>query len=281
MIMASSLTFAVIGLLSPAAGFFLGIDAGTQGLKALVYDTTAKSVVGLGSKAYGLTDESGSVERPGCAEQSPSVWVDALYEACETALDQAATLYPEVRRQVRGIAVSGQQHGLVALDADFEVIRPSKLWCDTESAAEAEELAAQLGWGVVAAFTSTKLLWLKRNEPQSFARLAHVALPHDYLNYVLTGDLVMECGDASGSGLLDTNTRQWDATAAALIDDQLLTKLPPLIGPTDLAGTLAPDAAAKLGLREGTPVAPGSGDNMMSALGCGCAVEGRVASMLR
>jgi xylulokinase len=177
--------------------------------------------------------------------------------------------------------VSGQQHGLVALDSEYKPIRPAKLWCDTESVGEAEELAAKLGWGVVASFTSTKLLWLRRNEPESYERLAHVALPHDYLNYVLTGELVMECGDASGTGLLDTKARCWDTAAISMVDPLLRQRLPPLLQrPNDVAGHLQQSVASRLGLREGVPVAPGGGDNMMSALGCGCAVKGRAAISL-
>jgi xylulokinase len=205
--------------------------------------------------------------------------------ACLDALSAASTALglengKAAAELVRGMSVSGQQHGLVALDADFEVIRPAKLWCDTESAPEAAELAELFGWGVVSSFTCSKLLWLKRHEPDSFARLAHVALPHDYLNYVLSGDLVMECGDASGTGLLDTVARTWDAKAAALVDEGLLPKLPSLIKPTELAGTLQPSAAERLGLPSGLPIAAGGGDNMMSALGCGCSVEGRAAISL-
>ena len=262
-------------LVAPAAGLFLGIDCGTQGLKAVVYDTSARTVVGRGSVAYPLLP----ADSPARAEQDPAVWIDALYEACTAALDQADGA-SSGRQAVRGVGVSGQQHGLVALDENYEVIRPAKLWCDTESAAEAAELAEGLGWGVVAGFTCTKLLWMKRAEPDNYARLAHVALPHDFLNLHLTGELVMEGGDASGVGLLDTTARVWDESAAALIDDTVLSTLPPLIGPTDLAGRLRSEVAARLGLREGTPVAPGGGDNMCSALGCGCGVMGRVAISL-
>ena len=93
---------------------------------------------------------------------------------------------------------------MVALDKDYQVIRPAKLWCDTESVLEARELSSKLGQEMVPSFTCTKLLWLKKNEPHNFERLAHVALPHDYLNWVLTDSLQMECGDASGIGDLRT-----------------------------------------------------------------------------
>ena len=260
---------------------YLGIDCGTQGLKALVYDAGERKVLGIGSVAYGLL--ANSPDAPASrAEQEPSQWVEALYEASKIALAAAAKkcAVESVGPMVRGIGVSGQQHGLVALDSSYTPIRPAKLWCDTESVAEAEELAAQLGWGIVASFTATKLLWMQRHEPDNYARLAHVSLPHDYLNYVLTGQLVMECGDASGTGLLDTKTRQWDEAAISMVDPALVEKLPRLIGPTEVAGELKESVATRLGVPAGTPVSPGGGDNMMSALGCGCAVKGRVAISL-
>ncbi|KAL1514897.1 hypothetical protein AB1Y20_003979 [Prymnesium parvum] len=270
-------------LAAPPSDLYLGIDCGTQGTKAVLYDAQSRRVVGVGAVPYGLLPKAHGAP-PGRAEQAPSVWVDALFAATDDALAAACGACGGDRAAiggaVRAIGVSGQQHGLVALDEEYRVIRPAKLWCDTESAPEAEELATKLGWGIVASFTSTKLLWMKRNEPEEFERVAHVALPHDYLNYILTGSLVMECGDASGTGLLDTTARKWDEAAAQMIDAQLIHKLPPLIGPTERAGVLLPEVAAKLGLTPGIPVSAGGGDNMMSALGCGCTTLGRVAISL-
>ena len=262
---------------------YLGIDCGTQGLKVVLYDTGDKEVLSVGSVQYGLNPNAEDAPA-GRAEQDPTIWISAMLDATATALASACETQrcnrDTLSQRVRGIGVSGQQHGMVALDSDLQVIYPAKLWCDTESVEEADELSQQLGWCVVPSFTSTKLLWLKRNRPDDFARLAHVALPHDYLNYVLTGSLVMECGDASGTGLLDTLSRQWDESAVAMVDGGLLPKLPRLIGPTDLAGTLLPELAGRMGLQAGIPVSAGGGDNMMSALGCGCAKQGRVAISL-
>ena len=284
--------------LSPGP-LYLGIDAGTQSTKAVVYDATSRTVVGRGAVSYGLlpTDVIGR------AEQDPAEWVDAMFEACRQALDAS----DGARDRVRAISVSGQQHGLVALDEAYEVIRPAKLWCDLESAAEAAEISRGLEVPIVASFTASKLLWLKRHEPQSWARLAHVALPHDYLNYVLTGNLVMEGSDASGTGFLDLDASapraSWDAAVAALVDDAMLSKLPPLISPAEWAGTLQPSAAKRLGMDAASPtaagggggggggsggggggrvvrVAAGGGDNAMAALGSGCATVGRVAVSL-
>lgn len=274
----------VAALVAPPGGspalYYLGIDAGTQSTKAVVYNADTRQVVGRGAASYGLI-ESDVVGR---AEQLPSAWVDAMWSACREALAQAASQcaggMPKLARSVQGIGVSGQQHGLVALDGSFGIIRPAKLWCDTESAPEAAELSHHLEVPIVASFTASKLLWLKRQEPESWAKLEHVALPHDYLNYVLTGELVMEGSDASGTGLLDPTTRTWDASAAALVDEGLLQKLPPLVAPGELAGRLQPSAAKELALPAGIPVSAGGGDNPMSALGCGCATIGRVAVSL-
>ena len=212
-----------LGLRNPIAaaaggdGLYLGIDCGTQGTKALVYDAASREVLGVGSVSYGILP----TDVPGRAEQDPSTWVGALVDASNAAFDAAdaasavgGSAAPS-RSRVRGVGVSGQQHGMVCLDEAFNVIRPAKLWCDTESASEAAELAQALGWGVVAGYTSSKLLWLKRHEPDSYARLRHLALPHDYLNWRLTGggEVVSECGDASGTGFLDGAARAWDLDA--------------------------------------------------------------------
>ena len=269
-------------MVAASGDLFMGIDCGTQSTKALVYDASTKRVLGTGSCETPLDPNPEGIV--GRAEQSPKIWVDAMIEATSAALAAAAAAdgcsSSSIGERVRCIGVSGQQHGLVALDAEYEVIRPAKLWCDVESSAEAAELTRALGSPIVPSFTITKLLWLKRHEPERFERLAHIALPHDYLNYVLTGRLVAECGDASGTGLLDPKTRTWDEDAARLVDDALFDKLPPLIGPAETVGRLRPEAASMLGLAEGVAVAPGGGDNMMSALGCGCTTVGRVAMSL-
>ena len=152
---------------------------------------------------------------PGHLEQNPADWiaaVDATVAACVEKLGGR-------RKEVRGIGVSGQQHGLVALDKADAVVRPAKLWCDTSTAEECEILASRFGGagGLIAlagnaippGFTAPKILWLKRHEPANFAKVATVLLPHDYLNFHLTGVKRMEFGDASGTGMLDVRTRRW------------------------------------------------------------------------
>jgi xylulokinase len=176
--------------------------------------------------------------------------------------------------------VSGQQHGCVVLDARGEVVRPAKLWCDTSTAAEAQELAQRLGRALPTGFTASKLLWLARHEPANWARIARVLLPHDYVNLWLTGEAAMECGDASGTGFFDPVARRFDARALAAIDAALAGMLPPLLAADAFAGRLRAEAAQALGLRAGVPVAAGGGDNMMSAIGSGATAPGVVVASL-
>ncbi len=165
------------------------------------------------------------------------------------------------------------------LDAAGEVIRPAKLWCDTSTAAECAEITAALGGpkatlkalgnAVLPGFTAGKILWLKKHEPTNFARLATVLLPHDYLNWWLTGNRFMEYGDASGTALMDVRRRRWSEAAVRAIDSNLMGKLPTLSGSDEPAGQLTAATAAQLGLNPGVLVSAGGGDNMMGAIGTG------------
>jgi xylulokinase len=249
----------------------IGIDSGTQSTKALVVDARDGKVLGAGAQAYDLIPNL----PPGAKEQHPHTWRDATAAAIRSALRQAKA----VAAEVAAIGVSGQQHGFVPLDKDGQVIRPAKLWCDTSTAAECEEIMAgvgglkktikALGNAVLPGFTASKILWLKKHEPKNFARLATVLLPHDYLNFWLTGERVMEYGDASGTALLDVRKRKWSKAVLDAIDPELADKLPPLISSDKPAGQLQAATARSLGLNPGVLVSAGGGDNMMGAIGTG------------
>jgi xylulokinase len=249
----------------------IGIDSGTQSTKALVVDAKSGRVLGEGVAQYGLLPKL----PPGAKEQDPAAWIAATTKAVKAALVAAKATAGEVV----ALGVSGQQHGFVPLDAAGQVIRPAKLWCDTSTAAECAEITAALGGpkatlkalgnAVLPGFTASKILWLKKNEPENFARLATVLLPHDYLNYWLTGERTMEFGDASGTALLDVRQRRWCEAAVRAIDADLLGKLP-AVSPSDRpAGRLTAATAQKLGLNAGVVVSAGGGDNMMGAIGTG------------
>ena len=249
----------------------LGIDSGTQSTKVLVVDARTGKVLASAATAYDLLPNL----PPGAKEQHPHTWRDATAKAIRQALRDARATAAEVK----AIGVSGQQHGFVPLDKKGEVIRAAKLWCDTSTIAECEQITRHLG-GLKAAiksvgnsiapgFTAPKILWLKNHEPKNFARLATVLLPHDYLNHWLTGQATMEYGDASGTALLDVRKRQWSAAALAAIDPDLAAKLPPLRSSDQPAGHLQASTAQALGLGTDVLVSAGGGDNMMGAIGTG------------
>ena len=248
---------------------YLGIDSGTSGTKALVLDLPSGRIVGAGRAAHRMI----AGLPPGHLEQHPSEWISALEKAAAQALrglDRAA---------VRGIGVSGQQHGFVPLDAKGKVIRPAKLWCDTSTVDECARLTAklggpaavirQLGLPFLPGYTAPKILWLKRHEPAHYRRLRQVLLPHDYLNFHLTGSYRMEPGDASGTALLDVRRRRWSPAAIAAIGPELADYLPALLPARMPAGLLRPLLASRLGLSPRTLVSAGGGDNMMGAIGTG------------
>lgn len=260
----------------------LGIDCGTQSLKTVVLDGDSGKVIASASTAYGLVEGL----PVGHLEQDPAIWWDALEETVQKVLTD---LGPR-KAEVAGIGVSGQQHGFVPLDASHQVIRPAKLWCDTSTTAQCDEIRAKLGGrnktialagnDILPGFTAPKILWLKQNEPANFARLAHVALPHDFLNLRLTGTLRMEFGDASGTALLDVRTRQWSKEVCAAIDENLVSKLPPVGSSTEPVGKLLPALATAWGLSPDVIISAGGGDNMMAAIGTGNIRPGTVTASL-
>lgn len=260
----------------------LGIDCGTQSLKTVALDGESGNVIASASKAYGLVEGLPA----GHLEQDPSIWWDALEETVQKVL---ADLGPR-KAEVAGMGVSGQQHGFVPLDANHQVIRPAKLWCDSSTTAQCDEIRAKLGGrdqtialagnDILPGFTAPKILWLKQNEPANFAKLAHVALPHDFLNLRLTGTLRMEFGDASGTALLDVRTRQWSKEVCSTIDENLLDKLPPVGSSTEPVGKLLPALASAWGLSNDVIISAGGGDNMMAAIGTGNISPGTVTASL-
>jgi xylulokinase len=249
----------------------VGIDSGTQSTKVLVVDAKDGKVVASAAQEYDLIPNL----PPGAKEQHPHTWRDATASAMRRALRQAKA----VAAEVKALGVSGQQHGFVPLDQDGEVIRPAKLWCDTSTITECEEITEKLGGlkptikamgnAVLPGFTASKILWLKKHEPKNYQRLASVLLPHDYLNFWFTGQQVMECGDASGTALLDVRKRKWCTEVLNAIDPELAGKLPRLISSEQPAGTLQASTAKLLDLAPGVLVSAGGGDNMMGAIGTG------------
>ncbi|WP_435036480.1 xylulokinase [Pseudomonas neuropathica] len=262
---------------------FLGIDCGTQGTKAIILDVISGQVLGQGAAAHTMISGAN-----GRREQDTQQWLEAFTLATRQAL-----LAANVDGQsILGIGVSGQQHGLVLLDDQGEVLRPAKLWCDTETSAENDRLLTHLGGekgslerlGVVIApgYTVSKLLWTKEQHPVVFSRIARILLPHDYLNFWLTGRACSEYGDASGTGYFNVRTRQWDLQLLRDIDasGRLQAALPELIDAHQSVGTILPAIAEHLGINPNALVSSGGGDNMMGAIGTGNIQPGAITMSL-
>ncbi|MBI4623240.1 MAG: xylulokinase [Verrucomicrobia bacterium] len=257
---------------------FIGIDSGTQSVKAIVLDLEARTVIAEARAPHRLIDGL----PVGHMEQHPQEWVEAL----DAVILEVAQKIDPVR--VRGIGVSGQQHGFVPLDADGAVIRPAKLWCDTSTTAECAVITKKLGGPkaairltgnlVLPGFTAPKILWLKRHEPANYKRLRHVLLPHDFLNFHLTGNYFMEFGDASGTALMDVRRRTWSREAIKAIDANLADWLPPLAASHVAAGALRPGLAQHYGFSPDLVVSAGGGDNMMGAIGTGNVSPGVISA---
>ena len=249
---------------------YIGADLGTSALKLLLVDgngTVRKSV----SRAYGV-----SYPRPGWSEQSPEDWWTAFRSGIEELLEGVD------RAALAGIGVAGQMHGSVLLDGDDRVIRPAILWNDGRTGEETaflnreigrEELTRRTGNIAFAGFTAPKLLWLRKHEPDNFARVRKILLPKDYLVHRLTGTYSTDPSDASGTLLFDVQNRRWSDGMAALCGVRP-EQLPPVYESAAPVGGVSEEAARILNVPAGVPVVAGAGDNAAAAVGTGAVGEG-------
>ena len=260
----------------------LGIDSGTQSTKCIALDNSTGKIVASASQSYGMV---GGLP-PGHLEQEPEEWLKAVDHCVRFCIGQLG----KRKDEIKAIGVSGQQHGFVPLDKKNNVIRPAKLWCDTSTTEQcaqfeaefggADELIKLSGNGILPGYTAPKILWLKQHEPKNFKALKTVLLPHDYINFYLTGERTMEFGDASGTGLLDVRTRQWCKPLVDFIDPALEECLP-LPGSSRRAiGLLTDSLREAWGLAKSPVVSAGGGDNMMGAIGTGNVEPGVVTVSL-
>lgn len=257
---------------------YLGIDCGTQGTKAIVWKEG--EIIGQGYQPHTTI-----MENEGQREQNPEDWFHAMVNAIGCAFKGIE----HHKRAIKGIGVSGQQHGLVLLDSNNHVIRKALLWCDTRPHRVLTEyersqdlpLVEQIGIQVPVAFTIAKLLWVKQLDTPSFHRIRKIMLPHDYLNWCLTGQYKVEPGDTSGSGWFDTRSKSLNTEILdSVFDKNVDFELPELIKSHEIHGTLMPSVAAKLGLSTGVIVSSGGGDNMMAAIGTGNVDSGQLTISL-
>jgi len=250
---------------------FLGIDLGTSELKLLLLDERQRIAATTGVPL--------TVQRPQplWSEQDPAAWWSALDEG----MARLKSEHGAALAQVRGIGLSGQMHGAVTLDAADRVLRPAILWNDGRSAAQCAEMMAACpelpaitGNLAMPGFTAPKLAWMRRHEPDLFARVAKVLLPKDWLRLQLSGEHVGDMSDAAGTLWLDVARRRWSPEALALtgLDER---HMPRLVEGSEASAALRPELAARWGLRAGIPIAGGGGDNAASAVGMGVVQPGQ------
>jgi xylulokinase len=263
---------------------YLGIDCGTQSTKTIALDAEPGRIIASATQSYDVLPGL----PPGHLEQDPATWTKAVDD---TVREVVAKLGAR-RDEVKGIGVSGQQHGFVPLDRDGKVIRAAKLWCDTSTVAECDlirnhfggskAVIGKVGMDMLPGFTAPKILWLKNHELSNFARLRKILLPHDYLNYFLTGIYRMEYGDASGTALMDVRKREWAWDVIQFIDGELGLgdEFPPLGSSREPVGTLLPELTKCWNLPANIIVSAGGGDNMMGAIGTGNVAAGCVTASL-
>ena len=250
--------------------YFIGVDLGTSAVKLLLMDEEGK-IVNIVSREYPLY-----FPHPGWSEQKPEDWWEQSKEGIRELVKDVD------KSQVAGISFGGQMHGLVILDENDNVIRPAILWNDGRTAKQTDYLNTVIGKEKLseytaniafAGFTAPKILWVKENEPDNFAKICKIMLPKDYLAYRLSGAFVSDYSDASGMLLMDVKNKCWSKEMAEICGISL-EMLPELHESFDAVGTLKPEAAAELGLPETCKVVAGAGDNAAAAVGTGTVGDG-------
>ncbi len=259
--------------------YLMGIDIGTSTAKCLLMTRDGR-VVASAANGYDLL-----TPKPGWAEQEAEWWITAAFDGIRTILSD-----PEIKaEEIEGISFSGQMHGLVALDRDGQVIRKPFLWCDQRCQEECDEIEAAAGGReallsmtnnvMLTGYTGGKILWLKKHEPENYAKMTAFLCPKDYLRYRLTGSVGTDVSEASGTGFFDTKNRSW---CNELIERAGLKTavFPPVSESIGLAGYVTEEAAKAIGLKAGTPCFAGGGDAVVQSFGSGLIHEGDAGTVI-
>lgn len=258
--------------------YIIGVDLGTSGTKTVLFDREG-NVVASATEEYPMYQPQN-----GWAEQAPEDWWHAAAGTCRQVLEQSGI----DAKDVKGLGLSGQMHGLVMLDKNCRVLRRSIIWCDQRSGKQCDGITERVGRDRLIAitanpaltgFTAAKLLWVRENQPDIYAQCAHILLPKDYVRYMLTGEFATEVSDASGMQFLDVPNRCWSQEILEKldIDPALLAKV---YESPEVTGTVTAEAAKLTGLRPGTPVVGGAGDNAAAAVGTGVVSDGKAFTTL-
>ena len=253
--------------------YLIGIDLGTSSTKTVLFDEKGE-VIASASKDYPLY-----TPHNGWAEQKPEDWRDAALETITKVVKDSGVAADDIK----GLGISGQMHGLVMLDEQGEVIRPSIIWCDQRTEKECEEMTEKVGAEklieitanpAMTGFTASKILWVRNNEPENYAKCKHILLPKDYVRYILTGEFATEVSDASGMLLLDVKNRCWSKEMLEIchITEE---QLPKLYESWQVVGNLKAEVAKELGFSEDVKVVAGAGDNAAAAVGTGTVGDGQ------
>ena len=253
--------------------YVIGVDLGTSATKTVLFDVNGK-IIADASCEYEMHQPHN-----GWAEQNPQDWYEAAIETLKKVVSESGVDAADIV----SLGISGQMHGLVMLDEDCNVLRPSILWCDQRTGKECDELTQKLGRETLikitanpalTGFTASKILWVKNNEPEIFDKCRHILLPKDYLRFRLTDEFATEVSDASGMQLLDVPNRKWSSVMieACGIKEEYLAKV---YESPEITGYINKETSALTGLTTATAVVGGAGDNAAAAVGMGVVEEGK------
>jgi xylulokinase len=258
--------------------YLIGLDVSTTATKALLIDADG-NVIAVASSEYAF-----ETPRPLWAEQDPALWWDGAVQSIWRVLADSGTNPADIA----AVGLTGQMHGLVLLDAGGQLLRPAILWNDQRTGAQCDEIRLRLGRGpfiqitgndALAGFTAPKILWVREHEPEVFARARHILLPKDYVRYRLSGEYAMDKADGSGTVLMDLRQRAWSNTVLEALEIPP-EWLPPLFEGPEITGRISAAAAEATGLKAGTPIVAGGGDQAAQAVGVGAVQQGVVALTL-
>jgi xylulokinase len=258
--------------------FLLGLDIGTSGVKALIMDEKAEKIT-TSTVEYPL-----KTPKVNWAEQEPTDWWNGTVEAIKQVINKSSV----DPKGIKGIGLSGQMHGLVALDKEYKVLRPAILWCDQRTGKQCQYITEKIGAErlidlvsnpALTGFTAGKLIWVRENEPEIYEKIYKILLPKDYIRFRLTGEFATEVSDASGTLFLDVKKRKW---SDELLDELDIDKdiLPECFESSVVSGKVNTKASKETGLMEGTPVVGGGGDQAAQAVGTGIIKEGVISSTI-